>query len=168
MNVVSHQVSKCSKLARCKSKLALRVLVEVRGVEPLSETESAKLLRVYPAFDLGRGKRTSALSPDHPFGSAPCSARAESPATWSDRLSLPAHRTSAVRLRGRYLGGESVIVVRNYCFFSFFTWPTRIHDARSDLNMSRRNRITPIGFVRVLYHIPKRLWYNTPQWNSRR
>ena len=126
-------------------------MVEVRGVEPLSETESAKLLRVYPAFSLGRSKRTSALSPDHPFGSAPCSTRAESPAAWPDKLSLPAHRTSAVRLRGRYLGGESVIVVRNYSFFSFFTWPTRIHDARSDLNISRRNRITPIGLVRVLY-----------------
>ena len=55
-------------------------LVEVRGVEPLSETESAKLLRVYPAFDLGNGKRTSALSRNHPFGSAPCSGRAELPA----------------------------------------------------------------------------------------
>ena len=125
-------------------------MVEVRGVEPLSETESTKLLRVYPAFDLGNGKRTSALSRNHPFGSAPCSTRAESPAAWPDKLSLPAHRTSAVRLRGRYLGGESVIVVRNYSFFSFFTWPTRIHDARSDLNVSRRNRITPIGLVHVL------------------
>ena len=75
-------------------------MVEVRGVEPLSETESAKLLRVYPAFSLGRSKRTSALSPDHPFGSAPCSTRAESPAAWPARLSLPAQQTSAVRLRG--------------------------------------------------------------------
>ena len=116
----------------------------MRGVEPLSETESAKLLRVYPAFSLGRNKRTGTLSSNHPFGSAPCSTRAESPAAWPDKLSLPAHLTSAVRLRGRYLGGESVIVVRNYSFFSFFTWPTRIHDAQSDLNVSRRNRITPL------------------------
>ena len=119
----------------------------MRGVEPLSEIESAKLLRVYPAFDLGRNKRTSALSPNHPFGSAPCSTRAESPAAWPARLSLPAQQTSAVRLRGRYLGGESVSAVRNYSFFPFFTWPTRIHDARSDLNVSRRNRITPNGFA---------------------
>ena len=125
--------------------------MEVRGVEPLSEIESAKLLRVYPAFSLGIGKRTSALSRNHPFGSAPCSGRAELPAAWPARLSLPAQQTSAVRLRGRYLGGESVVAVRNYCLFSFFTWPTRIHDARSDLNVSRRNRITPIGLVRVLY-----------------
>ena len=75
-------------------------LVEVARVELASETESAKLLRVYPAFSLGRSKRTSALSPDHPFGSAPCSTRAESPAAWPDKLSLPAHLTSAVRLRG--------------------------------------------------------------------
>ena len=113
--------------------------------------ESTKCLRVYPAFSLGRNKRTSALSSNHPFGSAPCSGRAELPAAWPDRLSLPAHLTSAVRLRGRYLGGESVVAVRNYCFFSFFTWPTRIHDARSDLNASRRNRITPSRLVRVLY-----------------
>ena len=28
-------------------------ILEVRGVEPLSETESTELLRVYGAFDLG-------------------------------------------------------------------------------------------------------------------
>ena len=56
-------------------------MVEVRGVEPLSEMESTERLRVYYAFNLGRSKRTHALSPDHPFGSVPCSARAESPAT---------------------------------------------------------------------------------------
>ena len=118
-------------------------MVEVARVELASEIESAKLLRVYPAFSLGRNKRTSALSSNHPFGSAPCSGRAELPAAWPAKLSLPAQQTSAVRLRGRYLGGESIIAVRNYSFFSFFTWPTRIHDARSDLNVSRRNRITP-------------------------
>lgn len=138
-------------------------MVEVARVELASEIESAKLLRVYPAFSLGRSKRTSALSPDHPFGSAPCSTRAESPAAWPDKLSLPAHLTSAVRLRGRYLGGESVSAVRNYSFFSFFTWPTRIHDARSDLNVSRRNRITPIGLVRVLYHIASLVMIDSPR-----
>ena len=96
------------------------LLVEVRGVEPLSETESTELLRVYPAFGLGRGMPAGGLIPNHPFGSAPCSARAESPAAWPAKLSLPAQQTSAVRLRGRYLGGESVIVVRNYSFYPFF------------------------------------------------
>ena len=91
----------CSVRGFACSCCTLFVDMEVRGVEPLSETESAKLLRVYPAFSLGNGKRTSALSHNHPFGSAPCSGRAELPAAWSDKLSLPAHRTSAVRLRGR-------------------------------------------------------------------
>ena len=72
-------------------------LVEVRGVEPLSEIESAKCLRVYPAFNLGNGKRTSALSRIHPFGSAPCSTRAESPAAWPAKLCLGAQQTSALR-----------------------------------------------------------------------
>ena len=54
-------------------------MVEVRGVEPLSEMESTELLRVYPAFDLGISKRTSALSRNHPLGSVPLSARAERP-----------------------------------------------------------------------------------------
>ena len=126
-------------------------MVEVRGVEPLSEIESAKCLRVYPAFSLGRGKRTSALSSNHPFGSAPCSGRAELPAAWPAKLCLGAQQTSALRHAACYLGGKSVIVVRNYCFSSFFTWPTRIHDARSNLNVSRRNRITPSRLSRVLY-----------------
>ncbi len=43
-------------------------MVEVRGVEPLSEMESTRLLRVYPAFDLETGTPTSGLIPNHPFG----------------------------------------------------------------------------------------------------
>ena len=54
-------------------------MVEVRGVEPLSETESTKLLRVYGAFDLGNGTPTSGLIRNHPLGSAPLSERAEPP-----------------------------------------------------------------------------------------
>ena len=54
-------------------------MVEVRGVEPLSETESAKLLRVYGAFSLGSGMPTPGLIRDHPLGSAPLSERAEPP-----------------------------------------------------------------------------------------
>ena len=61
-------------------------LVEVRGVEPLSETESIKLLRVYSAFDLGWSTPTNGLIPNHPLGSAPCSTRAESPAAWPAKL----------------------------------------------------------------------------------
>ena len=76
-------------------------MVEVRGVEPLSETESTELLRVYPAFDLGRSTPTGGLIPFHPFGSAPCSARTESPAAWPAKLCLGAQQTSALRHRGR-------------------------------------------------------------------
>ena len=94
--------------------------MEVRGVEPLSEMESTERLRVYPTFDLGRGMPAGGLIPNHPFGSAPCSARAESPAAWPAKLCLGAQQTSALRHRGRYLGGESVIVVRNYSLFPFF------------------------------------------------
>ena len=112
--------------------------------------ESPKLLRVYAAFDLGCGTPTTGLIRTHPHDSAPCSEQEDPPAAWPDRLCLPAHRTSAGRHCGRYLGGKSVIVVRNYSFSRFFTWPTRIHDARPDLNASRRNRITPI---RVNTHI---------------
>ena len=54
-------------------------MVEVRGVEPLSETESTELLRVYPAFNLGRSTPTGGLISFHPFGSAPLSERAEPP-----------------------------------------------------------------------------------------
>ena len=46
VHAVSEQVSQCSKLVSYKLKLAMRVLVEVRGVEPLSEMESTRLLRV--------------------------------------------------------------------------------------------------------------------------
>ena len=129
---------------RSHGRQAVRRMVEVRGVEPLSETASPELLRVYPAFDLGRGMPTGGLIPNHPFDSAPCGGRAEPPAAWPARLCLGAQQTSALRHRGRYLGGETVIVVRNYFFPSFFTWPTRIHDAQPDLDTSRRNRITPI------------------------
>ena len=125
-------------------------MVEVRGVEPLSEIESAKLLRVYPAFSLGRNKRTGTLSSNHPFGSAPCSTRAESPAAWPDKLSLPAHLTSAVRLRGRYLGGESVIVVRNYSFSRFLRGQRE--STTRDLTSTHpvETGSPPIGLVRVL------------------
>ena len=119
-------------------------MVEVRGVEPLSETASPERLRVYLAFDLGRSTPTKRAYP-HPsvrFGTLqrpsgePCSV-----------ICYIMPRRSAdfgASTCGHYLGGKSVIVVGNYFFPSFFTWPTRIHDARSDLGISRRNRITPI------------------------
>ena len=94
------KLASAGQLYSYKLNLAKRDLVEVARVELASETESAKLLRVYPAFSLGNGKRTSALSRIHPFGSAPCSTRAESPAAWPAKLSLGAQQTSAVRLRG--------------------------------------------------------------------
>ena len=94
-------------------------MVEVRGVEPLSETASPELLRVYGAFDLGRGTPTPGLIPVHPFGSAPCGERAEPPAAWPASLCLGAQQTSALRHGGLYLGGQSVIVVRNYFFPRF-------------------------------------------------
>ena len=76
-------------------------MVEVARVELASETESTELLRVYPAFDLDRGMPTGGLIPDHPFGSAPCNARAESFAAWPAKLCLGAQQTSALRHRGR-------------------------------------------------------------------
>ena len=54
-------------------------MVEVRGVEPLSETALTKHLRAYYAIDLGWGTPTYRLIPDHPFDSAPLSGRAELP-----------------------------------------------------------------------------------------
>ena len=56
-----------------------KILVEVRGVEPLSETALTKHLRAYYAIDLGWGTPTHRLIPDHPFDSAPLSGRAELP-----------------------------------------------------------------------------------------
>ena len=118
--------------------------MEVRGVEPLSEMASPERLRVYLAFDLGRSTPAKRAYP-HPsvrFGTLqrpsgePCSV-----------ICYIMPRRSAdigASTCGHYLGGKSVIVVGNYFFPSFFTWPTRIHDARSDLGISRRNRITPI------------------------
>ena len=127
-------------------------MVEVAGVEPASETESVERLRVYPAVYLGQGMPAGGLIPVHPLDSAPCGGRTEPPAAWPAKLCLGAQQTSALRHGGLYLGGQTVIVVRNYSFSSFFTWPTRIHDAQPDLDTSRRNRITPIWLVRVLYH----------------
>ena len=89
------------RLAEPKLSFAERRLVEVRGVEPLSETESTELLRVYGAFGLGRSTPTPGLILFHPFGSAPCSTRAESPAAWPAKLCLGAQQTSALRHRGR-------------------------------------------------------------------
>ena len=45
-------------------------MVEVRGVEPLSETASPKHLRVYPAFNLGKSTptRQAYLLPSVRFG----------------------------------------------------------------------------------------------------
>ena len=54
-------------------------MVEVRGVEPLSETAPTKLLRVYYAIDLGRGTPTHGLIPIHPLDSAPSGGQAELP-----------------------------------------------------------------------------------------
>ena len=59
--------------------MLLSEMVEVRGVEPLSETASPELLRVYCAIDLGRGMPTHGLIRIHPFDSAPLSERAEPP-----------------------------------------------------------------------------------------
>ena len=56
-----------------------KMMVEVRGVEPLSETALAKLLRVYCAIDLGHGTPTHGLIRIHPLGSAPLSGRTEPP-----------------------------------------------------------------------------------------
>ena len=67
------------RLAEPKLSFAERRLVEVRGVEPLSEMESTKLLRVYYAFDFGWGTPTHGLIPSQPFDSAPLSGRAEPP-----------------------------------------------------------------------------------------
>ena len=127
------------------------LMVEVRGVEHLSEMESAKLLRVYPAIGLGRGTPTSGLIPFHPLGSAPCSGRTEPPAACPAGLCRNGSAGIGRATCGRYLGRKSVIAVRNYCFSRFLTRPTRILDARSDLNSPRRNRITPIWLVCVLY-----------------
>ena len=76
-------------------------ILEVRGVEPLSETESTKLLRVYGAFDLGSGTPTSGLIRNHPLDSAPLNERAEPPQAWPAKLCLGAQQTSALRHRGR-------------------------------------------------------------------
>ena len=89
------------RLAEPKLSFAERRMVEVRGVEPLSETESTKLLRVYGAFDLGSGTPTSGLIRNHPLGSAPLSERAEPPQAWPAKLCLGAQQTSALRHRGR-------------------------------------------------------------------
>ena len=59
-----------------------KILVEVRGVEPLSEMASPRLLRVYCAFSLDWGMPTHGLIPSHPLGSAPLSERAEPPQAW--------------------------------------------------------------------------------------
>jgi len=87
---------------RSHGRQAVRRMVEVRGVEPLSETASPEHLRVYPAFDLGWSTPTSGLIPIHPFGSAPCSTRAESPAAWPAKLCLGAQQTSALRHGGQF------------------------------------------------------------------
>ena len=62
-----------------------KILVEVRGVEPLSETALPERLRAYPAFVLDRGMSTGGLVPGHPFGSAPCNGRTEPFAAWPAR-----------------------------------------------------------------------------------
>ena len=141
-----------SRLAEPKLSFAERRLVEVARVELASEMESAKLLRVYPAIGLGRGTPTSGLIPFHPLGSAPCSGRTEPPAACPARLCRGGSAGVGRATCGNYLGRESVIAVRNYLFSRFLTRPTRILDARSDLNSSRRNRITPSWLVHVLYH----------------
>ena len=136
---------------RSHGRQAVRRMVEVRGVEPLSETALTENLRVYPAIGLGRGTPTGGLIPFHPLGSAPCSRRTEPPAACPARLCRGGSAGVGRATCGHYLGRESVIAVRNYLFSRFLTRPTRILDARSDLNSSRRNRITPIWLVRVLY-----------------
>ena len=68
------------RLAEPKLSFAERRLVEVRGVEPLSETAPHELLRVYPAFNLDQSTPTGGLIPKQPFGYTNCGARAESSA----------------------------------------------------------------------------------------
>ena len=130
-----------------------KILVEVRGVEPLSEMESPKLLRVYAAFDLGCGTPTTGLIRTHPHDSAPCSEQEDPPAAWPDRLCLPAHRTSAGRHCGRYLGGKSVIVVRNYSFSRFLRGQRE--STTRDLTSTHpvETGSPPLGSTRILYKI---------------
>ena len=121
------------------------MMVEVGGVEPPSEAASTRRLRVYPAFGLATGTPTGGLIPWQPFG-----------CTWPRRASGAPEGKSCkmmpLRLSRRRPGGmrpvqsgrDGVIVVRNYCFSRFLTRPTRILDAQSGLDTSRRNRITPI------------------------
>ena len=132
---------------------APKILVEVRGVEPLSEMESPKLLRVYAAFDLGCGTPTTGLIRTHPHDSAPCSEQEDPPAAWPDRLCLPAHRTSAGRHCGLYLGGKSVIVVRNYSFSRFLRGQRG--STTRDLTSTHpvETGSPPLGSTRILYQI---------------
>ena len=131
----------------------MRRMVEVRGVEPLSEMESPKLLRVYAAFDLGCGTPTTGLIRTHPHDSAPCSEQEDPPAAWPDRLCLPAHRTSAGRHCGLYLGGKSVIVVRNYSFSRFLRGQRE--STTRDLTSTHpvETGSPPLGSTRILYQI---------------
>ena len=55
-------------------------MVEAGGVEPPSGMTLDVHLRMYPAIGLGRSTPAGGLIPFHPFGSAPCSTQAESPA----------------------------------------------------------------------------------------
>ena len=65
--------------------MPLLEMVEVRGVEPLSETALTEHLRVYCAIGLGCGMPTHGLIRIHPLGSAPCDGRTEPPAAWPAR-----------------------------------------------------------------------------------
>ena len=117
--------------------------MEVAGIEPATETASPERLRVYLAFDLGRSTPTKRAYP--------------LPSVRFGTLQRPSGEPCSVICyimprRSADIGASTCGLLlrrqeRNRCsqllFFSFFTWPTRIHDAQPDLNTSRRNRITP-------------------------
>ena len=137
-----HQPSP-SGSALSRLRLAERRMVEVRGVEPLSEMASPERLRVYLAFNLGRSTPTKRAYPQPSVRFGTLQRPSGEPCSVICYIMPRRSADIGASTCGLYLGGKSVIVVGNYFFPSFFTWPTRIHDAQPDLNTSRRNRITP-------------------------
>ena len=152
-----HQPSP-SGSALSRLRLAERRMVEVRGVEPLSEMASPERLRVYLAFNLGRSTPTKRAYPQ--------------PSVRFGTLQRPSGEPCSVICyimprRSADIGASTCGLLlrrqeRNRCsqllFLSFFTWPTRIHDAQPDFNSSRRNRITPKMEIKESRILPKSQW----------